>query len=793
MSIASEGIVFQNAEGQIVECNPAAERILGLSADQLKGKTSMDPGWYSISEDGSPLPGNEHPAMVTLRTGMPIRNFVFGVGSYDRARRWISVNTDPVYGESGEIEFVIACFADVTAQREQSRSLEVIVNASQLGTWDWNVHSGGVTYNQQWARMLGYELSEIQPSIDAWEELLRPESRSQTWKYIREHLEGRTDEYRHEMQLLHRDGSYRWILSVGRVISRDVDNQPQRMVGIHIDISESKKIEAELRTLTGRYEASIAGASDGLWDHDFEREHEWYSMRFWTLLGYPDSGPFPPNSHQSFVNHLHPNDLNATKIAIQKSRQEGTPYDHQYRLRLLDGSYRWFASRGAVQFNDQGKVVRMSGTIRDIHELKLAETALLEANKAAKAANTAKSEFLANMSHEIRTPMTAILGFADLLSAEDWNSANASQKREYIETIQRNGEHLLELINDILDISKIEADKIVLERLVLPLTELLQNVVTTLAVKSKSKGIELNLDIATDVPTFIQSDPVRLRQVLVNLVGNAIKFTERGSVTIRVRLDKNLGCLLISIVDTGIGLTDKQIEKMFGAFEQADPSTTRKYGGTGLGLRISKRLAEVLGGDLVIESKFGSGSTFTLRLEKSSYEVESSTSDGRSNPTKKSSSNTSHQPATDLSGLRILLVEDGPDNQRLISFILRKAGANVEVASNGKIAIEMLTCDGTLDGDLQLPEPFQLIVSDIQMPEIDGYSLARILAAKGSRLPIIALTAHAMSDEVQNCLNSGFRAYASKPIDKESLIALCHTWGHSISNSQTDAASPPQP
>jgi CheY-like chemotaxis protein len=276
----------------------------------------------------------------------------------------------------------------------------------------------------------------------------------------------------------------------------------------------------------------------------------------------------------------------------------------------------------------------------------------------------------------------------------------------------------------------------------------------------------------------------------VNLIGNAIKFTEHGSVTIRVRIDQSLGHLLISIVDTGIGLTDKQIEKMFGAFEQADPSTTRKNGGSGLGLRISKRLAELLGGDIVIESKFGSGSTFTLRLDKSTYEVTTSISDGRAASTKKSSLNTLNQPSMALSGLRILLAEDGPDNQRLISFILRKAGAIVEVAANGKIAIELLTTDGTLDGDLQLPEPFQLIVSDIQMPEIDGYSLARILAAKGSRVPIIALTAHAMSDELQNCLNSGFSAYASKPIDKESLIALCHTWGYSLDTLNPDLTSP---
>jgi PAS domain S-box-containing protein len=790
LDVVSEGIVFQDATGKIVECNAAAERILGLTADQLKGKSSLDPDWYSVNEDGVPIPGNEHPAMVTLRTGQPIRNFVFGVGSRDRARRWISVNTDPIYGESGEIEHVVASFVDVTAQREQSRSLEFVISASKLGTWDWHIPSGRVKYNLQWARMLGYDLSEIEPSIDAWEKFLTPESRVQSWGKVREHLAGQTEEYRNELQLLHRDGTYRWVLAVGRVISRDIDGSAQRMVGIHVDISESKRLELEQRTLAERYEAAISGASDGLWDHDFELDQEWYSERFWTLLGYPDCGPFPPNTHQSFFEHLHSDDLEATRNAIQRSRRDGSHYENQYRLRLKDGTYRWFLARGDVRLNEQGRVVRMSGTLRDIHELKLAEIALLEANEAAKAANAAKSEFLANMSHEIRTPMTAILGFAELLAIEERDSSNNVPKLEYIDTIQRNGEHLLELINDILDISKIEAEKVILERLVIPLSELLQGIVTTLKVKAKAKGIELILDIAPDVPSCIESDPVRFRQVLVNLIANAIKFTEQGSVSIRVRVDQELGELLFSIVDTGIGLTADQIGKMFGAFEQADASTTRKYGGTGLGLRISKRLAELLGGDISIKSKFGHGSTFTLHLRRTSYEAKSLSSVHPDSAVTKNARNSTPISASSLSGLHILLAEDGPDNQRLICHILRKAGATVDLAENGKIAIGKLTRGGTMDGELLFPQPFDLILSDIHMPEVDGYSLAKILVAKGSRLPIIALTAHAMSDELQKCLNAGFNAYASKPIDKASLISICHNWGFGAKLNSLAATQP---
>ena len=773
----SDGVVFQDTSGRIVDCNPAAERILGLSADQMLGKSSLDPDWYSVKEDGSPFPGHEHPSMVTMRTKLSVRNFVFGVGSRDRSRRWISVNTDPIFNDLGELELVVTCFRDVTAEKEQSRSLEFIVNAAKVGTWDWDIRSGCVTYNSHWAEMLGYDLTELEANVAAWEKLLAPGEREQAWKKAKEHLEGKTEEYRNEMRLLQRDGTYRWVLGIGRVISRDLDNNPLRMVGIQIDVSDSKRIESQLQELTGRYEAAVLGASDGLWDCACDGDEVWYSKRFWTLIGYPDSGPFPPNTHQSFLNHLHPEDVDSTRDAIQKSERDGTSYEHQYRLRLLDGTYHWFLGRGNVQIDEQGKVVRLSGTIRDIHEIKLAEIAASKAQHELKAASAAKSEFLANMSHEIRTPMTAILGFSELLAIEVRDSSNSAIKTEYIETIQRNGDHLLELINDILDISKIEADKVVLERLDISLLELLQEVVKTLQFKAKTKGIELNIKFDPEAPKYIHSDPSRLRQILINLIGNAIKFTEQGSVTVQANLDKQEGNLLIAVVDTGIGLTDKQIDKLFNAFEQADASTTRKYGGTGLGLRISKRLSQLLGGDIFVESEFGRGSTFTLLLNKSCYETTTIGSNDVTEQTKKPKSTSTGSSAMSLTGLRILLVEDGPDNQRLISYILRKAGATVEVAENGKVAVCMLTRDGTVDGELLFPQPFSLIVSDILMPEIDGYFLAKILLAKGSRLPMVALTANAMSDDAQKCLNSGFSAYTSKPIDKDKLIATCHACG----------------
>ena len=401
---------------------------------------------------------------------------------------------------------------------------------------------------------------------------------------------------------------------------------------------------------------------------------------------------------------------------------------------------------------------------------------LVVAKAEAEAANKSKSEFLANMSHEIRTPMTAILGFADLLANDGDRSAAPRQRLESIDTINRNGEHLLSIINDILDISKIEAGKMTVEKIDTSPSQIVHDAVSLMEVKASSKGLVLNAVCETPIPTVVQTDPVRLRQILVNLIGNAIKFTETGSVTLRVRYDSTGdGVLSFAVADTGIGMTSEQVSRLFEAFVQADASTTRRHGGTGLGLQISRRLAQMLGGDIDVVSEPGKGSVFTATVAASTAGA-----CALEQPTEFNGSHTPMESTTvessdgqPLRGMRILLAEDGPDNQRLISFHLRRAGASVSIAPNGRRAVESLTTDGTVDGPLQQPPLFDMLLTDMQMPEMDGYAVAQTLRRKGSDLPIVALTAHAMLSDRDRCIAAGCDGYATKPIDKAGLVQIC--------------------
>lgn len=418
------------------------------------------------------------------------------------------------------------------------------------------------------------------------------------------------------------------------------------------------------------------------------------------------------------------------------------------------------------------------GLALESSRLKLQEQTLVAESLAfaASAANQAKSEFLANMSHEIRTPMTAILGFADLLVEFGDRDTAPRERLEYIATIRRNGMHLLSIINDILDLSKIEAGKMTVEAVPTEINGIVHDVLSLMAAKATAKQLQLEAEYATRVPQQVCSDPVRLRQILINLVGNAIKFTERGGVKLIVsHCGDGTGNLQFTVVDTGIGLQLDQIERLFGAFAQADTSTTRKFGGTGLGLNISKRLAQMLGGDITVSSVPGAGSTFTVTIKAEICEgAKEMLEPGPAQVIVDQASKVSlaSTPAREpLAGVRILLAEDGTDNVLLISHYLRKAGAAIHVAENGKLAVEHLSVDGDVDGPLLDPPPVDLILTDMQMPEMDGYAATRLLRAKGSMLPIIALTANAMGGDVEKCQSAGCNDYASKPIDRNTLIS----------------------
>ena len=381
---------------------------------------------------------------------------------------------------------------------------------------------------------------------------------------------------------------------------------------------------------------------------------------------------------------------------------------------------------------------------------------LVVAKEAAETANMAKSAFLANMSHEIRTPLGAVLGFAELVNDPH---VSALEKANLTAAMKRNGELLSDIINDILDLSKIEANKMEISTQSTLLTEILTDMKTLMDLKAKEKGVSLVVDVAPDVPENIKTDPLRLRQILINIIGNAIKFTAKGTVEVHVKLQKahEKTALTIIVKDMGIGIQTDQIKKLFAPFSQADSTMKRQFGGTGLGLILSKRFANLLGGDVVLtETEFGKGSTFTITIdpgpvdEKQSFDSKLSLIE----PPKK---------ATRLEGIKILLAEDSPDNQLLVTRLLRLAGAHVEVVSNGKEALTVAQA-----------QKFDVILMDLQMPVMDGYEATAELRRLDYQGQIIALTAHTLSDERERCLRSGFNDHIGKPINRLTLLERVH-------------------
>ncbi len=391
--------------------------------------------------------------------------------------------------------------------------------------------------------------------------------------------------------------------------------------------------------------------------------------------------------------------------------------------------------------------------------LERANSDLERSRRKAERAAAAKTEFLANMSHEIRTPMTAILGFADILLEED--APTGQERTEALRTIRRNGAYLLEILNDILDFSKIEANRVEIEHLPCSPQRIVEDVADLLRPRAESKGVALRAVFEDEVPNKLLSDPVRLRQILMNLVGNAVKFTTAGQVLVSMRFDPLDQTLEIDVEDTGIGIASDVVSQVFEPFRQGDSSMTRRFGGTGLGLAITKRLVERLGGAITATSALGIGSTFRTRLPVQLVPGESGAETGEDTP-----STAGFRAA--LRELRahgrILVVEDGPDNQRVIRHVLERAGYEVTIAENGLVGVELALAavdEGT---------PFGVVLMDVQMPVLDGYGATRQLRDHGYTGPIIALTAHALPSERDRCIEAGCDAFATKPIDRLLLL-----------------------
>jgi len=440
--------------------------------------------------------------------------------------------------------------------------------------------------------------------------------------------------------------------------------------------------------------------------------------------------------------------------ALQLGAQDYLPKE------MIDPSLLERSIMYAIERRSMQRAVEVSTTAlcEAVEQLKQTQIVVEEANRL-------KSEFLANMSHEIRTPITAILGFAGILQ----DQIAETDSIEIVDIIQRNGEHLLSLINGILDLSKIEAGQCHSECIRFSPLDIIFDIGRMMKVRSAAKGLSLSLDFVTGMPETIESDPTQLRQILINLVENAIKFTSAGCVRIEsslVRKAEN-AFLQLDVIDAGIGMTPEQTAQIFKPFKQADSSTSRQYGGTGLGLTICKKLAEGLGGDVTVSSELGVGSTFRATIATGAIDhvsivepqpAEKTTSENRVAAT--------ISPEVASLDCRLLLAEDGLDNQRLISYILQKAGADVTVVDNGQLA-----CDQILQ-QTQNGTPFDVVLMDMQMPVLDGYAAVRQLRQAGLDVPVIALTANAMMGDREKCLEAGCDEYLSKPINRAGLLNL---------------------
>ncbi len=562
----------------------------------------------------------------------------------------------------------------------------------------------------------------------------------------------------------------------------------RHFIGIATDITEERRAAEALRLSEERWQLALQGSDDGVWDWDIAADTLWFSPRWKALLGYGED-EFP-DSYNAWRKSLHPDDwpwVQATLDAYLTRRTEA--YAVECRMQHKDGSWRWILARGKARFNTDGRPLRMIGTNTDVTSWRETEAALRSAREQseqlneqletaigraqqsaleANLASQAKSEFLAVMSHEIRTPMNAVIGFTSLLL----DTQLTGEQRDWLRTVRSSGEALLTIINDILDFSKIESGKLELEQQQVNVRQCLDDVVNLLCEQARRKGLNLSATTDARVPSWVTTDGTRLRQVLLNLIGNAIKFTTKGEVEVSLFCETGPAgepLLGFNVRDTGAGIPADRVDRLFKPFSQADSSTTRKYGGTGLGLAICRSLAKLLGGSVEVAQTSSAGTTFHFSIAcvpcnmMPDVLIRDLAGSGRSTRPPLAASR-SEESGRQLP-LRIVVAEDNVVNQKLLQHLLKRLKFAAEFVSNGVECLELLR-DGAYD----------IVLMDCQMPEMDGYEATQRIRAgdageahKGIR--IIALTAHAMAGDREKCLAAGMDDYLTKPIQPAQLVA----------------------
>ncbi len=515
------------------------------------------------------------------------------------------------------------------------------------------------------------------------------------------------------------------------------------------DISEQRQAEEALRGSEALFRTLALHVPVGIYQADTEGMCLYVNNCWCRLAGLTDVQALG----DGWTRAIHPEDREKVFAEWDESIRNNRPFFLEYRFITPSGTIHWVQGVASPLTTGSGRITGYIGCVSDITGQKELAEALLQSRLQAEAANRAKSEFLANMSHEIRTPMNAIIGLGRLALLTELTG----KQRDYLEKIDSSAGTLLHLINDLLDLSKVESGKLTLENITFSLNSCLASVQSIVRVKSMEKGLELQVSVAPEVPTQLTGDPFRLEQILINLLGNAVKFTHQGVVALEVTCEPTVEDepvpVIFTVTDTGIGMTDEQMTRLFKPFNQADNSTTRRYGGTGLGLSISRRLVELMGGEIRVASKPGQGAVFTVTVFLGHSDL----------PVEQSPPPLDPEVVTAaLKGRRVLIVEDHPINQQVARELLEQVGMIVSLADNGREATVCMSEPGSR---------FDLVLMDIQMPVMDGYEATRLIREQwpAGGLPIIAMTAHAGREELERCLLSGMDGHLTKPISDTKL------------------------
>jgi two-component system sensor histidine kinase/response regulator len=689
----------------------------------------------------------------------------------DGSYRYVFDRAYVVRNKEGRAVRMIGAMLDMTTHRKAEEALRqamATLDAATDGTFIFTPDTLRFIYvNEGAVRQLGYSREEllrmspvdIKPEFD--EQLLRAK--------IKPLMQGVKRVLNFETVHRRKDGINVQVEVNLQCVATGHGQQP-RMIQIVRDITARKQAEKALRANEERFRLIARAANDVLWDWDFVTNDVWWSDGLQHIFGYDPASV--EQGVDSWSSRVHPDDYQDVQAGVQRVIDTGEQvWSCEYRFRHADGSYRYVLDRGYVSRNEEGRAVRMVGAMLDLTSRKQAEETLQQAMAATEAAMQAKASFLATMSHEIRTPMNGVIGLTGLLLDMELTE----EQREYIDTVRRSGEHLLDIINEILDFSKLEAGKMNLEIIDFDLRTLVEDVVILQAKGAHAKGLELGLLVRADVPVALRGDPGRLRQILTNLVGNAVKFTERGEVIVRVGLDESataeLGeiiSLRFEVIDTGIGMTPVQCANLFQPFSQADSSTTRKYGGTGLGLAICKQLAELMGGKIGVESTPGQGSCFwftaclTRQLEVAM-------------PTQIVQAALQHR--------RVLIVDNHATNRAILEEQTLSQGMLPESIIDGSQALPRLRAA------VDMGTPFDLAILDAQLPEMDGWTLARQIKAdpKVCSVRLVMLTSVAKRGDAPTARAAGFDGYLTKPVRQ---TQLCDCLSLVLSGSLTSTASP---